>query len=175
MSGLILPYRGVMPQIDPDAFIAPNATIIGNVRIGAGSSIWFGAILRGDSAAIHVGERSNLQDGTIVHVTDNFSEAYIGDDVMIGHAAIIHGARLEDGAFVGMQAVVLDHATVEGGAMVAAGALVTPGKTVKSGEVWGGRPAKYMRDMKPDEVERRPIGNENYRKLGAEYKAMLGD
>jgi carbonic anhydrase/acetyltransferase-like protein (isoleucine patch superfamily) len=175
MSGLILPYRGVLPEIDPDAFIAPNATIIGNVYIGAGSSIWFGAVLRGDSAKIHVGARTNLQDGTIVHITQDFSEAHIGDDVMVGHAAIIHGATLEDRAFVGMQAVVLDHATVESGAMVAAGALVTPGKTVKSGEVWGGRPAKFMRRLRQEEIERQPIGNESYRQLGAEYKEMLGD
>ena len=175
MSGLILPYRGVMPEIDPHAFIAPNATVIGNVRIGAGSSIWFGTILRGDVARIHVGAGSNLQDGTIVHVTEDYSEAYIGDDVLVGHAAIIHGATLEDGSFVGMQAVLLDRVTVESGAMVAAGALVTPGKTVKSGEIWGGRAAKYMRHLKPDEIAHWPIGNENYRKLGAEYKEMLAD
>ncbi|MDP6175385.1 MAG: gamma carbonic anhydrase family protein, partial [Rhodospirillales bacterium] len=138
-------------------------------------SIWFGTILRGDVAPIRVGAGTNLQDGTIVHVTEGVSDVHIGDGVLVGHAAIIHGATLEDGAFVGMQAVVLDGARVKTGAMVAAGALVAPGKTVETGQVWAGRPAKYMRDLKPEEIAHRPIGSENYRKLGAEFKEMLED
>ena len=127
MSGYILPYQGVMPTIATDAFIAPNATVIGNVTIGSQSSVWFNTVIRGDVMSISIGERTNLQDGTIVHVTGGMFDTVIGSDVLIGHRAIVHGATLEDGCFVGMAATILDGAVVETGALVAAGAMVTPG------------------------------------------------
>ncbi|WP_273463610.1 gamma carbonic anhydrase family protein, partial [Sandarakinorhabdus limnophila] len=111
-----------MPQIADDVFIAPGAHVIGKVSIGAGSSIWFNCVLRGDVGRITVGERTNIQDGTIVHVTGGRFDTHIGDDVLIGHACIIHGCRLENHAFVGMGAIVLDGAVVEPDAMLAAGA-----------------------------------------------------
>ncbi|MBT7269062.1 MAG: gamma carbonic anhydrase family protein, partial [Rhodospirillaceae bacterium] len=115
MSGLIIPYQGVFPDIAEDAFVAPNATIIGKVKIGAGSSIWFNTVLRGDVEAITVGERTSLQDGTIVHVTGGKYETHIGSDVLIGHKVLIHGATLEDGCFIGMSATVMDNVGVETG------------------------------------------------------------
>lgn len=147
MSGLILSFDGIMPKIDDEAFVATTATVIGDVEIGAHSGIWYGVTIRGDVNDIRIGSNTNIQDGTVVHVTRKAYPTRIGNDITIGHMALIHGATLEDGCFIGMRATVMDGVTVESGAMVAAGALVTPGKVVKSGEVWAGSPAKKMRDM----------------------------
>lgn len=152
MSGLILPFGGVTPILAADVFVAPNATVIGNVRVGAGSSLWYYVLARGDVHEIRIGERTNIQDGTILHVTSGKFGTYIGSDVTIGHSAVIHGATLEDGAFIGMRATVLDGAVVEGGAMVAAGAVVGPGKRVRRGELWAGVPAKPIRVMTEEDI-----------------------
>lgn len=153
MSGIILSHAGHKPKIAPDVYIAPNAAIIGDVEIGSKSSIWFGCVLRGDVNMIRVGERSNIQDGTIVHVDSHRYGTFIGDDVLIGHGAIVHACMIEDGAVIGIRATVLDGAVVEKGAMVAACALVTPGKVVPKGELWAGAPARKVRDIEPDETE----------------------
>jgi len=147
MQPIILPYRGILPRIAADAFVAPGAVIVGDVEIAAGASIWFGCVLRGDVAAIVVGACSNVQDGTVVHGSTGKPPTWIGAKVTIGHMALIHACRLEDGSFVGMKACVSDGAIVEGGAMVAAGALVTPGKRVPRGELWAGSPARFMRAL----------------------------
>jgi carbonic anhydrase/acetyltransferase-like protein (isoleucine patch superfamily) len=152
MPALILPYKGILPTVAPDAFIAQNAVLVGDVVIGAQSSIWYGCVLRGDVNRIRVGERTNIQDGTIVHVTRERFACEIGSNVTIGHAAILHGCTLQDDSFVGMGATVMDGCVVESGGMVAAGALVTPGKTVKKGELWAGRPAKFMRPLTDEEL-----------------------
>ena len=151
MSGLIRPYKGVVPQIGKDVFIAETAALIGDVVIGDESNIWYGVVMRGDVHEIRVGARTNIQDGTIVHVTSGKFGTYIGSDVTIGHAAILHACTLGDASFVGMGATVMDGAVVEDGAMVAAGALVTPGKRVKSRELWAGSPAKLMRPLSDDD------------------------
>lgn len=173
MSGLILPYQNFMPEIADDAFIAPNATVVGRTKIGSQSSLWFNVVIRGDVEPITIGARTNIQDGTIVHVTGGDAATVIGDDVLVGHCAIIHGCTLESGSFVGMGATVLDNAIVETGAMVAAGAMVTPGKVVKAGELWAGSPAKFFRELSPEERENLTSGAEGYRRLGQEYKAKL--
>jgi len=167
---LILPWRGVAPVIDATAWVAPNATVIGDVHVGAGSSLWFGTIVRGDVHHIRIGSGTNLQDGSVVHVTTNKFPTVIGDDVLIGHLAMIHGCTIESGAFVGMKACIMDGAVVESGGMVAAGALITPGKRVQSGELWGGSPAKALRAL--TEAEREHIANapKRYARLAAEYK-----
>ncbi|MCM0033543.1 gamma carbonic anhydrase family protein [Sandarakinorhabdus limnophila] len=159
-----------MPQIADDVFIAPGAHVIGKVSIGAGSSIWFNCVLRGDVGHISVGERTNVQDGTIVHVTGGRFDTHIGDDVLIGHACIIHGCRLENHAFVGMGAIVLDGAVVEPDAMLAAGALLTPGKVVKSGELWAGRPAKFLRSLTAAEIAGNRAGAAGYARLAQVYQ-----
>ena len=173
MTGLILPYKGILPDIAADAFIAHNATVIGKVSIGAGSSIWFNTVLRGDVGTITVGERTNIQDAVIVHITEGEFDAYIGSDILIGHRAIIHSARLEDACFVGMGATVLDGAVVESGAMVAAGALVTPGKRIKSGELWAGQPAKMMRELTEEESASLTGGARGYFELSRQYLSDL--
>lgn len=159
-----------IPQVAEDVFIAPGARIIGKVAIGAGSSVWYNCVLRGDVGRITVGERTNIQDGSIVHVTGGQFDTHIGDDVLIGHGCIIHGCRIESHGFIGMGAVVLDGAVVEGDAMLAAGALLTPGKVVKSGELWAGRPAKYLRALTPEEIARNRAGAAGYARLAQAYR-----
>jgi len=168
---LILPFRGLWPRIHPDAFIADNATLIGDVEIGPLASIWYGCVLRGDTNFIKVGARSNLQDGTVVHVARECLGTTIGEGVMIGHMAMIHACTIHDGAMIGMTACVLDDAVVESGAMVAAGALISPKKVVKSGEVWAGRPAKYWRPMSETDLHYFHSGVEHYCELGQEHKS----
>lgn len=148
--GLIMPYKGIWPKIHPDAFIAPNAVIIGDVEIGARSSIWFNCVLRGDMNDIRIGEDTNIQDGTIVHIDSRTCGTYVGDRVTVGHMALLHACTIEDDAMIGMQATVMDRSRVEKGAMVAAGALITPNKIVGAGELWGGSPAGKLRNVGED-------------------------
>ncbi len=143
----LLSFEGIYPTVSEDCFIASSAVVIGDVEIGDGSSIWYGCTIRGDTNEIRIGKESNIQDGTVVHVASEGQGTYIGDQVTIGHMALIHACTLEDGCFIGMKACVMDGAVVESRAMVAAGALVSPGKVVKSGQLWAGIPAKYIRDL----------------------------
>ena len=174
MSAVILPYKGVRPTIAPDAFIAPTAVVIGDVVIGAGTSVWFNCVVRGDVHEIRIGERTNIQDGTIVHVTGGKFGTYIGSDVTIGHGAVLHACTLEDCCFIGMGATILDGAVVESGAMVAAGAVVTPGKRVKKGELWAGNPAKLLRELSAADVAFFPKSAENYVNLATQYRGEIG-
>ena len=167
---IILPYRGVMPTIHPDAWIAPGAVVIGDVHIGAETNVWFGCVIRGDVMPIRIGARTNIQDGTIVHVTRKVGPTLIGSGVTVGHQAIIHAATIEDDAFVGMGSRVLDNAVVESGGFLAAGALLTPNKRVKKGEVWAGNPAKFFRPMTPEEIEYVPFSAVHYVALSKEYQ-----
>lgn len=166
---LILPYQGKMPKIHPTAFIAENAVIIGDVEIGAYSNIWYNCVIRGDVNHIRIGERTNIQDGTIVHVTRVTSPTIIGSGITIGHLALLHACTLEDNCFIGMGAKVLDDAVVESHAMLAAGALLTPKKRIPSGQLWAGNPAKHMRDLTEKDLSFFPISAENYVRLGQEY------
>lgn len=171
MSGLILPYRGVLPTIAPDVWVAPNAAVIGDVVIGAGSGVWFACTVRGDVNEIRIGAGTNVQDGTVIHVSKDGQGSYIGDGVTIGHMAVIHACTLGDGCFIGMNACVMDDAVVEPGAMVAAGALVTPGKRVLAGQLWTGRPARHTRDLTAAEAAYIPESARRYAALAAEYVA----
>lgn len=169
-GAIILPYHGIMPSIHPDAWIAPGAVIIGDVHIGAFSNIWFGCVVRGDVNSIRIGERTNIQDGTIVHVTRKTGPTSIGSGITIGHQALLHACTLEDDCFIGMGATIIDGVVVETGAFVAAGAVVTPNKRVPKGQMWGGNPAKFMRDLKPEEAAFIGISAQNYVDLSGEYK-----
>lgn len=172
MSGLILPYNDILPKIADDAFIAQNAVIIGDVEIGPEANIWYNVVVRGDVASIRIGARANIQDGTIVHVSRGRAGTVIGDDVTIGHMAIIHACTLESNAFVGMGATVMDGAVVEGGGMVAAGALLTPNKRVKKGELWSGSPAKYWRQLTDEENRTLPQTAAHYAKMAQSYRKV---
>ena len=170
MTGIVQPYRGILPTIHPSVFIAPTAAVIGDVHIGPETNIWYGTVVRGDVNHIRIGARTNLQDGTMVHVTGGGHATYIGDDITVGHHAILHACTLEDLCFIGMQACVMDGAVVESRAMVAAGALVTPGKRVPSGQLWAGNPARYKRDLTEEEIGYFPVSATKYAKLGQEYR-----
>ncbi len=172
---MFLPYGKIEPSVADDAFIAPGATLIGDVEIGPESSIWFQCVLRGDVNDIRVGRRSNIQDGTVVHVTANTQGCYIGDDVTIGHMALIHACTLEDGCFVGMKATVMDLAVVERGAMVAAGSLVPPGKIVKSGQLWAGIPAVMVRQLSDSDLELMAQTGPHYVRLAESYRLQLAN
>ena len=149
----LIAMNGKAPRIHSSAFIAPGCRIIGDVEVGPDASIWYNCVLRADVHRIVVGARSNIQDGTVVHCDspkpkrpDGFP-TIIGEDVLIGHMAMIHGCTLEDRAFVGLGAIVMDGARVESDAMLAAGAMLTTGKVIASRQMWLGRPAAYARDL----------------------------
>ncbi len=169
-SGNVLPYLGTWPRLAPDVFVAHGASVIGDVEIGEGSSVWFNAVIRGDDFPIRIGKRVNVQDGTVIHVHSRFQGTFIGDDVTIGHMALLHACNIESGAFVGMGSIVLDTSTIESGAMLAAGSMLTPGKTVKSGELWAGRPAKFMRNITEEELDGFRWSFESYAERAQEYR-----
>lgn len=173
MNPIILPYNGIHPTIHPTAFIAPSAVVIGNVTIGPEVGVWFGCVIRGDVQSISIGARTNIQDGTIIHVTRGDGPTCIGASVTIGHRALLHACTVEDGAFIGMGATLLDGAVVESGGMLAAGALLTPGKRVPSGQLWAGNPAKIMRELTEKEREFFPVSAANYVAHVHEYRALL--
>jgi gamma-carbonic anhydrase len=163
----------LVPLIAADAFIALSADIIGEVIIGAGSSVWFGCVLRGDGNSIRVGARSNIQDGSIVHITSKQHGTSIGDDVLIGHKAIIHGCTLENHSFVGLGAIVMDACVIETDGMLGAGGLLTPGKRIPAGQLWLGNPAKYIRDLTPDEITRNRAGAAGYATLAQVFRTQM--
>ena len=171
----LYPFLGKHPAIAPDAFVAPGARLIGEVTLGAAASVWYNCVLRADVAPITVGARSNIQDGTVVHVTTRQYETIIGADVLVGHIAMIHGCHLMDRSFVGLGAIVMDGCVVESDAMLAAGALLTPGKRVPSGQIWAGRPAVYVRDLRPDELERHRAGVAGYVELAKAHRGSLAE
>lgn len=172
-AGPLYTLDGVSPRVHPSAFIAPTAAVIGDVEIGPESGVWFGCVIRGDTNLIRIGARTNIQDGTIIHVDDQ-SPTTIGDDVTVGHACIIHACTLRDGAFVGMGSTVLDLSVIEDEGMLGAGGLLTPGKVIGRRELWTGSPAKLRRVM--DEAERRGFDRNAvvYRNLAARYRTGLG-
>lgn len=148
---IIKAVKGVLPIIDSSVFIAENATIVGQVNIGKGSSVWFNAIIRGDVNAITIGERTNIQDAAMIHCTYQKASTQIGNDVSIGHLAIIHGCTIHDHVLVGMRALVMDHAVVEPYCIIAAGALVLENTICQSGYIYAGSPAKKIKPISEEQ------------------------
>jgi carbonic anhydrase/acetyltransferase-like protein (isoleucine patch superfamily) len=170
----ILPFLDTRPQLHPTAWVAPTATLVGDVTLGEGSSVWYGCTLRGDVMPIRVGARCNIQDGTVVHVTRKRAETVIGDDVLVGHSCMIHGCTLMDHAFIGLGAIVMDGCVVEPDGMLAAGAMLTPGKRIGARELWAGRPAKLVRMLSDEEVARNRAGAAGYVELARLHRESLG-
>jgi carbonic anhydrase/acetyltransferase-like protein (isoleucine patch superfamily) len=168
---VIQAFNGIWPNIAESAFIADTAVIVGDVEIGEQASVWFGAVLRGDVGRIVVGARTNLQDGSIVHMTGGVSNVIIGADVTIGHAAVIHGADVGDGALVGMGAILLDNAVIGAQALVAAGSLVVSRTVVPPRKLAQGRPARVVRDLTDAECGEGRRGAQTYVELCARYRA----
>jgi carbonic anhydrase/acetyltransferase-like protein (isoleucine patch superfamily) len=166
----IVTHAGFLPRIHPSAFIADSAQIIGNVEIAKDASIWFNSVLRGDINSIYIGERSNIQDGSIFHVTSELP-VYIGNDVTVGHGAIVHGCRVEDGSLIGMGAVVLDRAHIGKQALVAAGAVVREGFVVPDGMLVGGVPAKVLRALTEEEKKSLLESASHYVKYAESFRA----
>ncbi len=146
---LIKSVRGFTPKIGKDCFLADNATIVGDVTMGEGCSVWFNAVLRGDVNTITIGDRVNIQDGSVLHTLYEKSTIEIGNDVSIGHNVTIHGAKIHDLALIGMGSTLLDHAEVGEGAIVAAGSVVTGKTKIGPNELWGGVPAKFIKMVDP--------------------------
>ena len=169
-----------VPRIHSSAFIAPGCRIIGDVEIGADASIWYNCVIRGDANRVVIGARSNIQDGTVVHCDspkpkrpEGFA-TIIGEDVLIGHLAMIHGCILEDRAFVGLGSIVMDGCRIASDAMLAAGAMLTQGKVIESRQMWLGRPATYARDLTDAALEDMRAGVAGYVINGAMHRAAMG-
>lgn len=167
---MILSYDGVAPSLGPRVWIAPTATVIGDVVIGEDSSVWFGATIRGDVFPIRIGARTNIQDGSVVHVTGGKASTTVGDDVTVGHMVLLHGCAVGDRVLVGMGSTVLDGAVIESDAILAAGSLLPPGGRVPSGTLAMGRPAKVVRELGDDDRARILEAGRLY----VEYKAKFG-
>ncbi|QSV46696.1 gamma carbonic anhydrase family protein [Geobacter benzoatilyticus] len=172
---MIRSFQGMQPKIDSSAFIAETAVVIGDVTMGAESSIWYNVVARGDVNFIRIGARSNIQDLSMLHVThkkhadDPGAPLIIGDDVTVGHSVTLHGCTIENGAFIGMQAMVMDKAVVGEGALVGARALVTEGTVIPPHTLWVGAPARYKRDLTPDEIAWLQRSAGNYVRYSREY------
>ena len=175
----LITFGGKSPAIDPSAFVAPGARLIGDVEIGPEASIWYNCVLRGDVNRIRIGARTNIQDGSVIHVDspkagDAAGHAtVIGEDVLIGHLAMVHGCILHDRAFVGLGSIVMDGCEIESDAMLAAGAMLTPGKRIPTGQLWAGRPAKYVRDLSSEELAGQRAGVAHYVALAKAHKQAL--
>jgi carbonic anhydrase/acetyltransferase-like protein (isoleucine patch superfamily) len=165
----ILPFDGVWPTIADDAWLAPGAVIVGDVRISAGASVWYNAVVRGDVAPVTIGRRSNVQDNAVLHV-DAGQPCVLGEDVTVGHGAIVHGTTVGDGTLIGMGAVVLSRSNVGTGCIVAAGAVVAEDTVVEPGTLVMGVPARPRRTLGPEELER---ARENARRYVANARRHL--
>lgn len=170
----ILDYDGTRPTIGENVFVAPGSTVIGDVHIGKESSVWFGTVIRGDVFHIRIGERTNVQDNSVIHVTTDRHATIVGNDVTIGHRVLLHGCTVEDGALIGMGAIVMDRAHIGAGALVAAGSLVTEGTEVPPGMVAMGSPAKIKRAVSDAERQYLEYAAGHYVEIAARYAKDLG-
>ena len=166
---MIRAYRDKLPIVHASVFLADNTQVIGDVEIGRDSSVWFGSVLRGDVHYIRIGERTNIQDLTVIHVNTGTSPTILGDGVTVGHRAILHGCHVKNGSLIGMGAVILDDAVVEERAFVAAGAVVSPGTVIPGGSLARGIPARVVRDLTREELEELEISAATYCELKNEY------
>ena len=177
----IVPIHGKTPRIDPTAFIAPGCTIIGDVTIGPLSSVWYNCVLRADVSRIVIGKRTNIQDGSVLHCDPerpgdpDGSPLIIGDDVLVGHMCMLHGCRIEDRGFVGLGAIAMNKAVIGSDAMLAAGAMLTEGKVMATRELWGGRPARKMRDLDEMAVAGMRMGVSHYVENAKAHAIALSD
>jgi carbonic anhydrase/acetyltransferase-like protein (isoleucine patch superfamily) len=167
---MIRPHRGRLPRVHPTAYIDDSAQVIGDVDIGEESSVWMSVVIRGDVHRIRIGRRSNVQDGTVIHVMKDTHPTTIGDEVTIGHAAIVHGCTIEDRCLIGMGAILLNGATIAADSIVAAGTLVVEGMAVPPRSLVMGSPAKVKRELTDAEVAEIRMYADRYVKYRLDYK-----
>ncbi len=159
---VLKPYGGIYPKVHESVYLSDNVFVIGDVEIGEDSSVWFGAVVRGDVNYIRIGKRTNIQDNSVVHVTHETAPTIVGDDVTVGHRVILHGCVLGNNILVGMGAIVMDGAQVSDNVIIGAGALITQNKKIPEGVLVAGVPAKIVRDLKPEEIEMISLSAKNY-------------
>ncbi len=169
LGGRLTPFKGKWPNAHAGAYIFHGAQVVGDVTIGNHTSVWHNCVLRGDVNYIQIGERTNIQDGSVIHVSTHTFPTIIGNDVLVAHMAMLHGCVLKDRAFVGMGAVVMDDTVIEEDGMLAAGAMLTPGKTIGTRELWVGRPAKFVRLITDEELIKNQSMAEHYRKIAHQH------
>ena len=169
----VLPYKGILPRIEPGVFVAPSASVVGDVTIGASSSIWYGTVVRGDVMPIRIGARTSIQDNAVVHATGGWAETVVGDEVTVGHSVILHGCRIGHRVLVGMGTIVLDDAEIGEGTMVGAGSLVMARARIPAGVLAHGRPCKAVRDLRPDELEKVLEAARLYVQYGREHAESI--
>ena len=172
MDKMILPYRGKAPVIDPTVFLAPMAAVIGDVTIGAGSSVWFGAVVRGDFQPITIGQNTNIQDNATIHVMRDVP-AHIGNNVLIGHNAVVHCSRVGDNTLFGMGSIVMGYSEIGENVVIGAGTFLPQHKKIPSNSLVFGNPAQIVRALRDDEIEALQEAAENYANLGVEYKRIV--
>lgn len=165
------PFGETWPRIHPSAWLAPGAAVIGDVELGEDSSLWYGGTLRGDVNAVRIGARTNLQDQCVLHVTRDRFSCEIGDEVTVGHRAVVHGCVVKDGALIGIGAIVLDGAEVGVEAVLGAGAVLAPGAVVPDGMLAVGVPARVVREVRPEERKRQRMRALDYVQLAREHAA----
>ena len=172
-GGIIITLNGITPKVHPTAFIAPTAVLIGDVEVGPHTNIWFGSVLRGDVNHIRVGARTNIQDGSIIHVDARTFPCIIGDDVTIGHGAVVHACTVHNRAFIAIRSTVLDGAVVEEGGMLGTCGLLAAGKRIGPNELWLGAPARLARVLSDKDRENFDFIAPHYDKLGQHYLAAM--
>lgn len=172
MDKMILPYRGKAPVIDPTVFLAPMAAVIGDVTIGAGSSVWFGAVVRGDFQPITIGQNTNIQDNATIHVMRDVP-VHIGNNVLIGHNAVVHCSRVGDNTLIGMGSIVMGYSEIGENVVIGAGTFLPQHKKIPSNSLVFGNPAQIVRALRDDEIEALQEVAENYANLGVEYKRIV--
>lgn len=171
---IVLPYGGVAPKLGRDVFLAPNATVVGDVTIGDQSSVWFGTVLRGDVGFIRIGRRTNIQDLCCLHVTGGVADLEVGDEVTVGHGAMLHGCTIGDGCLIGIGSVVLDGVSVGEGSVVAAGSLLPPGMVVPAGTMVRGVPARAVGPLREGQQGLGVEGARHYLAVAARYRGLTG-
>jgi len=173
MSITILPYKNINPKIDKSVLVCDGVRIIGDVEIGRNSSVWYNSVIRGDVNYIRIGERTNIQDVSMLHVTNQRFPLIIGNGVSIAHSVALHGAVLKDNILVGIGAIVLDGSLINSNTIIAAGALIREGFEVPEGVLMAGVPAKIIRELKPEEIEKIKLNAEHYVDYAIEFKSNV--
>ena len=177
----LIPIHGKAPRIHDSAFVAPGCVLVGDVEIGADSSLWYNCVARADVGRIVIGERTNVQDGSVLHCDParpgdpDGSPLLIGDDALVGHMAMVHGCVIEDRGFVGLGAIAMNKAVIGSDAMLAAGAMLTEGKVMGARELWGGRPARKMRDLDDAAIVGMRMGVIHYAENAKHHSAAIAE